>query len=529
MKKRIFFLLKILLISVLFSCSSDRVNHSDYIPTDACAVLSINTEAIFSDAFFDLIAHNDLTNDIAKGPLSDLIKDPANAGIQRLSKYYFFSVGSSFLEGKIGTVLPLNDNELLATYIEQHFPSVEVLTDQGFLVAELSSEHTLVWDENAAIYFYSPFGGDLISEMETLFKQTESTSLEHKDSSFHYALRNSSHLSLWVSNDDFLAFLDDGVKMLRDYSFFESIDIKKEDLTGAKSVFLANFNEGRIEVQQKQYLNPTQMAVYKGFDKANNIKNLTGVVQQAYPLALFTTSLKSEGLLEMLKFYRVDKAWDAALMNSPIKFKMGQLAQFFKGDVLAALNGVDTVKKTIKTVDMDDEGNDLVITQEVSEPVQQINLAMSLKDADNFQGILKLISGDLPKVNGFSSLNGTLFFSVVDKKFLLTTTPQGVEEMKTMSSKLSPELDTLVGNNRTAAYIDFNALFEVFKHESPLFLQRFNNLDHLVFSEQGVYDVGVVEGKMVIYFKNNDNGLISTIKLISEAGTLVQPVIEWMM
>ena len=113
---------------------------------------------------------------------SDLIKDPANAGIQRLSKYYFFSVGSSFLEGKIGTVLPLNDNELLATYIEQHFPSVEVLTDQGFLVAELSSEHTLVWDENAAIYFYSPFGGDLISEMETLFKQTESTSLEHKDS-----------------------------------------------------------------------------------------------------------------------------------------------------------------------------------------------------------------------------------------------------------------------------------------------------------------------------------------------------------
>ena len=98
-----------------------------------------------------------------------------------------------------------------------------------------------------------------------------------------------------------------------------------------------------------------------------------------------------------------------------------------------------------------------------------------------------------------------------------------------MSSKLSPELDTLVGNNRTAAYIDFNALFEVLKHESPLFLQRFNNLDHLVFSEQGVYDVGVVEGKMVIYFKNNDNGLISTIKLISEAGTLVQPVIEWMM
>lgn len=509
--------------SLLISCGKEKINHVKYIPTNSFAVVSLNTEEIFSDAFFDLIANNDLTDDLTTGPLSGLIKDPASAGIQRLTKYHFFNEGASFLEGKMGAILPLNDKELLASYIEKNFPESEVLSDNGFLVAEISGEHSVVWDDNTAIYYYSPFGGDLIEEIEELFKQTYEESLAAKDSSFRYAVNNNAHLSLWIKNDDFMALIDEGIKMLNDFNLFESTNLKKDDITGSKSVFLANFNDGNISISQRQYLNPIQMKVYNGFNKENNVSALGGIVGVNSPLALVSASLKSEGLIELLKEYKVDKAWDKVIANSPLQFKLDQLAQLFEGDILLSVNGLDDVKRTIKTVDMDDEGNDVIVDKEVNQKVPQINLAMSLKDKNKFSGFFSLLSAALPKVDGFLSFNDEFYLSLTDSHLLVTSTPKGITFLKAMEGKLSPELDTLITSHRTASYLNFNEILHAVKGEVSIPLDSFGNLKNFVFSEKGLESEGIIEGNTVINFNNNDNGLISSIKFLTGVGKIIQP------
>jgi hypothetical protein len=92
-----------------------------------------------------------------------------------------------------------------------------------------------------------------------------------------------------------------------------------------------------------------------------------------------------------------------------------------------------------------------------------------------------------------------------------------------MAGKLSPELDTLVTQNRTASFLNFNEILKTLKGEVAIPLSSFGNLKNFVFSEKGIQEEGVIEGKTVINFNNNDNGLISSVKFLSGLGKIIQP------
>ena len=515
----------ILSISVsllLVSCGGDDVNHANYIPTNSCFVMSLNTEEIFSDAFFDLIMNNDLTNGVAEGPLAQIIQDPANAGIKRLTKYHFFGTGANFLEGKMGAVLPLSDKEKLAKYIEKNWPEVEVTEDNGFLVAEVSAEHNVIWNENTAIYFFSPFGGDVVKEAEGLFKQTAEQSLAKIDSTFDYAINNDAHITTWIKNDDFVAFMDEGLKMAANIEMFDNLGINKEDIKGAKSVFLANFNDGNITVQQRQYLNSTQMSIYNSFEKPNNIAGLTKIVSDVNPKVLLSASLKSDGLKALLEEYNMDEMWKDFTKNSLLSsIQLNQLSQFFNGDVLVTLNGVDMVTKTIVRGDLDDEGNDIEVKQELTEPVPNLAIGLTMKDAEKFNLSVGVAAAFLPKYEGFSNYNDQVFFKVSDDLMIITASKQGVDAINNAKGELNPELKQLTGDHRVSAYLDFGALLKEVQNLSGFKLGGIDNLKSLTISEKGVAKEGIVEGKTVVKFNNNDNGLISTFKIFNELGGLL--------
>lgn len=508
---------------LLVSCGGNKVEHANYIPANSCFVMSLNTEEIFSDAFFDLIANNDLTNNIAEGPLAGMMQDPGNAGIKRLTKYHFFGTGANFLEGKMGAVLPLNDKEKLAQYIETNWDDVEVVEDSIYLVAEISNEHNIVWNENTAIYFYSPFGGDVIAEAQKLFKQTEEQSLAKQDSTFEYALNNDAHIATWIKNDDFVAFVDEGLKMAANYELFEQLNVNKEDIKGAKSVFLANFNDGNITVEQRQYLNPTQMAIYNSFEKPNNLAGLTKIVNAAEPNVLITASLKSDGLKSLLKEYNMDKMWKDFTKNSLLSsVELSQLSQYFDGDVLLLVNGVEMVEKTIVEGDLDDEGNDIEVERTVSNPVPNMVLGLTMKDASKFNLSLGMVAALLPKYEGFSNYNDEVYFKVSEEMMLITGSKQGVNTINSSKGGLKPELKELVGKHRTAAYLNFAGILAEIENLSSFKISGAENLKSLTLSEKGVAEEGIVEGRTVIQFVNNENGLISTFKLINGLGSVVR-------
>jgi len=515
-------------VAALFtSCGSAEVQHSNFIPANACAVININIKEIFSDAFFDLIANNDLTDDVASGPLSDLIKNPANAGIQRLTKYHFFATGSNFVDAKIGAILPLNDSELFADYIEKNF-DVEVLSDNGLLVADITLEHKLVWNETTAIYYYGTFGGDLIKEAEDLFKQEADNSLAAKDSTFAFALNNDSHLSAWFRNDDFVNMVDSGLDIAFNFKLFETLSIKKEAMKGAKSLFMVNFNNGNVKVSQRQYFTPTQINVNNEFDKPNNISGLLPMASKQDPLFASSISLKPEGLVDFLKEYKIDKAWDMQMENSPIKFKIDQLSQFFEGDILALVNGFDEIEKEINTTSMDDEGNDIVTQKTIKIKIPQLSIGLTVKNPTRLKGILNLFASALPKVEGFSNFNDELYFALKEEYLFITTTPQGITALNNLTGKLTPELTKLISANRTSAYINIGGIINQGDSKAAAlgFIEGIGNLKNIIISEKVMDKYGVVEGETIINFSNKDNGLITTIKLFQGIGKAVGPMVS---
>lgn len=508
--------------ALLTSCGGDKVDHANYIPANACVVMSVNTEAILGDAFFDLITNNAITTDFAAGPLSGLIQDPSSAGLKRLDQFHFFAVGQNFLDGKMGAVLPLDDSEKLAKYVETNF-GAEVMEDNGFLVAEISTEHNLVWDKNTAIYYYGAFGGDLVKEAEALFKQTPEQSLAAADSTFAYALNSGAHISTWFNNDDFISFIDEGLSMAVNLKLFETLNVKKEDITGAKSVFLTNFNNGNITVDQRQYLNSKQIKAYSGFEKENNISSLIPIASNEDPLMMASVSLKSAGLVNLLKEYKIDKAWDEQMKNLPKQIKIDQLAQFFEGDVLILLNDIEKVTQTRQIPGIDDEGEDIMETKEITSDRPQFTVGMTLKNAAIFKMFFDGYTSFLPKVDGFSSFNNELFFAIEGKHFLLTTTQSGIKALKSMSGKLKPELNALASNHKTAFYLNTTELLNKGSKFLPVKVGAAKNLKNVIVSEKGIVVKGVIEGKTTISFYSEENGLISTIKLFSGLGEVLGP------
>lgn len=508
-------LLSISVITLLSSCGGGDVKHSNYIPANSCFVMSLNTEEIFSDAFFDLISNNDFTADMVEGPLADIMQDPANAGIKRLTKYYLYGAGANILEGKMGAILPLNDKEKLAQYIEKNWPDVEVTEDNGLLAAEISAEHNVVWNDNTALYFFTPFGGDVFTQAVSLFKQTDEQSLTNTDSTFAYAMNNDAHVAAWLKNDDFAAFADEGLKMVKNFNLFDTFGVNKEDIKGAKTVFLANFNDGNITVEQRQYLNATQMSIYNSFQKENNVSGLTKIASNSNPKLAISASLNSEGLKALLKEYNMDEMWKGITKNSLLQsVELSQLSQYFDGDVLVLVNGLDMVSKTITTSDLDDEGNDIEVKKDVTNPVPNVAIGLTMKDAEKFNLSLGMVAAMLPKYEGYSSYNDEVFFKVTDDLMVVTLSKQGVDALNSAKGELNPEVLDLVSKHRTSAFIDFAGVLGEVKGMMPLQIEALDNLKSLSVSEKGIAKEGVIEGKTVLKFNNNDNGLISTMKLI---------------
>ena len=84
----ILFFIKGFLLLFLTSCSDENRIHSNYIPSNSCAVININTEKIFNDAVFDLMSNNsDFGGSLSLLPLSSMMQDPSAAGLKVFSKY----------------------------------------------------------------------------------------------------------------------------------------------------------------------------------------------------------------------------------------------------------------------------------------------------------------------------------------------------------------------------------------------------------------------------------------------------------
>lgn len=534
LKKTISHLTVIAVAGVLTSCGGDKVDHANFIPANSCAVLSINTDQIFSDAMFDLMSNTDITEGIATGPLAKLMEDPANAGLVRFDRYYLFGTGANVMESRLGAVMPMSDPEKLKEYLTTNF-ELEVTKDSIYSVAEISNDNVIVWDENAAILMYGPFGGDLVNDAIDCFVQKETSTLAKSDKTFNEALKDGSHIVGWFKNDDLINNLDFGIANATQFQLMKTLNIKKEDIKDSKSIFSFNFLDGKITMDSKQFMNDKQKKLYEDLGKPNSIAPLLAATSSENPVAMVSTSLKTEGLLNVLKEYRLDDAFDQMLKraNSPVKLKLDYIVNFFEGDALILVNDFTEIKKNKMVPKLNDEGEYVAEVVEVKEKVPAVTIALPVKDENQLNLVLPFAVKGLPVVDGVYNYNNEAYITVREGVLFIANSPKGVEAIKAMTGKLNPRLTTLATTHRVASFLDLKRAFE-FAGEGlpmakPISDVAGNYLADVVVTEKGIDETGAVIGKSEINFSSKEHSLITTIKFSDEMSKAIKPFLSLVM
>ena len=498
----------------LSSCADENRIHSNYIPTDASVVVSINTESIFNSAAFDLLGNNDVFNKLSLSSISSIIQNPSSAGLKMFSTYHVFIMESSLFQTKIGAILPLNDGEDLSDYIEDNFES-KVVKRAGFRMVEISKNQHLVWDEYTAIYYSGSLEEDLINMSKTLLSQKDENTLEKKDSSFSFALNANSHISMWVKNNSINKLASQGLLLLEDFNFINPPSNKGKMSLKGKTVFLTNFNKGNISIKQRRYFNSNKSQEKNNLLKENKLASIVTKTAPENPMLLINTFVNLEDLIEILNLFNLDKAWHKQRINLPFLPELNQLGDYFQGDVMVHIDGVQDILKTRQTPDLDDEGNDIMVTKEIIEKNIELSLGLLVKDSIKFNFMLNLLGSTLPKTDGFFNYNDEVYFSTKENNFFITSTRKGVKYLNEMNGGLSLELDSVVTNYKSVYYVNVADIIKQIQILNPQSFRGLDNLKNILFFENATTKEGVVEGETIINFKNQENSFVSTLRLVS--------------
>ena len=504
-----------ILVLFLFSCSEENRIHSNYIPTNSCIVVSVNTEKIFNDAVFDLMANKDLDNNLRLIPLYSMVQNPSAAGLKLFSKYHIFVSGSNLVDVKVGAILPLNDGEDLAEYVQLNFRA-KVIENDGFQAAKISERHNLIWDDYTAIYFSGESDGDIIKEGKKFFIQADKEILAIKDSTLSYALNADVHISTWLKNDDFAKFINQGLILMDELSAFDVIFNSSATFNDGKTVLLTSFNDGNITTKHRQYLTPGQTLKQFDTEKENNISALVPMAVSEKPLALVSTSLNPTALIELLKMYEFGKDWNQQAVNFSFLPQINQLSDYLEGDVLLLVDGFEEVVKVKEVPDIDDEGNDTLVSKEVIEKNPVVSFGLTVKDSIRFNFMINLLGSNLPKVDGFFNYNDEVYFAARGNYFFLTSTKQGIQALNEMSGELSPHLNSMVLKHTSVCYFDVDKILKQDERLALFNLEGANNLNNVLLFKDGVTSNGIIEGETRINFTNQQNSFVSTLKLFSD-------------
>ena len=281
--------------------------------------------------------NSDFGGSLSLLPLSSMMQDPSAAGLKVFSKYHIFVSGSNVLEAKIGAILPLNDSEDLAEYVQDNF-NVEVLEQDGFKAAKISGIHNLVWDDYTAIYYFGISDTNLIEEGKKFFVNGNKKSLASKDSTFYYALNKDVHISTWVKNQDFITLMNQGFLNEEKMSLLDILIKDHQTFTNGKTVFLTSFNKGNIAINQRQYLSSDQTPKENDRIKENDISVLVPMAVSENHLVLLRTTFEPNLFVEVVKLFGFDMDWDNETSNFPFLTDINQLSDYFQGDFLVLID-----------------------------------------------------------------------------------------------------------------------------------------------------------------------------------------------
>jgi hypothetical protein len=319
---------------------------------------------------------------------------------------------------------------------------------------------------------------------------------------------------MWLKNNTIAKLASQGLNLLEDFNLITRPFNSKISLEGT-TVFLTNFNKGNISIKQRKYINPNKYEGKNNLIKENKLASIVTKTAPGNPMLLINTSLNFKDLTEIFNLFNIDKAWHKQISNLPFLPDINQLGDYFQGDVMVHVDGVQEILKTKQIPDIDDEGNDVLVIREVIQKKIDLSLGLLVKDSIRFNFLVNLLGSSLPKIDGFFNYNDEIYFCTKENNFFITTTKKGVKYLNEMNGELSPKLDSVITNYESVLYANVEDILKQVQILTPQSIGGVDNLKNILFFQKASKKEGIVEGETIIKFKNQDNSFVSTLRLIS--------------
>lgn len=425
-------------------------------PKDAALVMHLSNSSLSSKlSWQEIKATNWFKEAYSESPdslLRKLLDDPDNSGMDTKADmlFYMHKMGRGNYFAFTGT---LKDAAAFEAFNKKVSNGAAVSKDGEASFMNLKDEAIVSWKGSQFVYMVSiPDVGGLgnllyrkgsYSEPYRIpvdsLKSIAKSSFEIKgsnsigsDKRFAELIKEPGDMHFWINNEYYLSALGLGGDML---GMMKAGDLLK----GNVSATTFNFENGKITMKSKSYLNEQLASLYKKFppkkisaDVINRIpsENVVGVIAMNY---------SPEGLKELIKLTGLDGLSNDFLYKAG--YSIDEFVKANKGEMLISFSDLEIKKKEMTIPGIDgSEPYKYTTTQ----PDVKVLFATSVNDKAAFDKLIAVLSKEVPKEGaGIPEIS----YQINKEWFVAGNSNDFVNKFVSGNGSKQPFVDKLTGSN----------------------------------------------------------------------------------
>ena len=393
-----------LIISITLGISSCKQGSKIDVqaPKDALVVVYVNTASLSSKLSWEELKQSEMFKDAyteaSDSLLRVLLQDPEKSGMDTKAAFVFFAKkqgkgGYSVFEGNVKD--------------EAAFEKFNIQSAKNASVSKMGDGKAVTFSEGVVVYWNSKqFAYVMNTPMLDAFSAAFPSPGEYKepynfptdslsifgaatlaikgdasigsDSRFAEMANSAGDIHFWVNGDSYLNGISGGLL---------GVTKAGDLLKGNASATTLNFENGKINVTSRSFLNDQLASLYKKFPAKNLSAEVLNRVPSKNVVALIGMNYPPEGLKELVKLTGLDGIANGFLEK--VGYSIDDFVKANKGDMVIAFTDL-SMKTETKTIG--GEGGEEPFTYTSTEPDLKVLFATSINDKAAFDKLIATLT-----------------------------------------------------------------------------------------------------------------------------------------
>ncbi|MEO6949099.1 MAG: DUF4836 family protein [Ginsengibacter sp.] len=489
MKKNFGLSLALCLLIMLFASCNKSNEEGKMIPMDASFVASINMQSISKKISWEEIKQNAwfqkaYADSSTPEWRKKIMNDPKASGIDFEKNVTFFGV-SKATGGEYLVAIGHIKNEKDFEQFNKNFEPSQNATKSGDVNLLMLKDQSVVgWKDNTFAYVmnssFTPSdiynwkdsasidgpaapvesSASISAYCASLFSLKSDSSLT-KNNKFSNLLKDKGDLYFWQNTE----------AAMKNNPALGMVSMLKLDaiLKNSFSAMTVNFDNGKVEIDQKQYMGKELSDYMKKYKGTKINKDMISNIPSQNVLGIFASNFKPGAIEEFIKLMGADGIANMFLQQAG--FNLSDLSKANNGNMVIALTDLQMKPNTLKDI-KDSTGKDM----NVMIPDMKISLIMGVKDEPSFQKIMNAGKKMLSQMPNDTTLNMVLN----DKYFVVSNSGSFATQYLAANTKNKFDFIDKIDGQSIAAFADLHKIFTI------LSSQQTNNQERKAMIDQNL-------------------------------------------